>query len=214
MKRLSIFAIATVSALALTAVIAAASASANTVLCSTNETVCPAGQVLPAGSYQWFGGDMTLTSTTNGAQFACHTVGFGAQSTAESGAPLSATGLYDPWKTASCSLVGQKNSCTSVSIGNTEDTLHVSNPQRGWTIGSSSAPLTVTLACFGTKCVYSASSAVEMAVASEGEFANEEATIKAAPMTRTSGFLCPGGTSFKLDYEGWLATESYLAFSS
>ena len=214
MKGISTLAISALAALALTAAIGAASASAATVLCKTHEKVCPAGDVLPAGSYQVFGGELTLKSTTNGTQFNCYTMGFFAKTAAESGAPLPATGEYNKTGVASCRIAGEGSSCTSVSIGSTQDTVHVSSPQEGWTIGSSSAPLTIALHCLGTTCQYSATAAVEMGIASEGEFADEEATIKGAPMTRTSGFLCPGGTSFTLDYEGFLAETTYLAFSS
>jgi hypothetical protein len=197
--------------LALTAAIGSASASAATVLCKTHKTnVCPAGDILPAGSYQTFGGEMTLTSTTTGSQFACFPVGFAAKTTAERGAPLPATGEYF-FATATCNVGG--SSCTSASMPNTEDTLHMSGGG-GWTIGSSSAPLTVTFSCFGVKCQYSATSTVEMSVP-YGESPGEEARIAEAPMTRTyGGFLCPGGTSFKLNYEGWLQTSSWLTFDS
>jgi hypothetical protein len=214
-KRISLIALAITVALALTAAIGSASASAATVLCKTHTktNICPAEDILPAGSYQTFGAEeMTLTSTTNGSKFACYRVGFAAKTTAERGAPLPATGEY--WLAGNCEFVGNPNSCTSASMPNTEDTLHMSGGG-GWTIGSSSAPLTVTLHCFGVTCQYSATSAVEMSVPFEGEFPGEEATIAEAPMTRTSGgFLCPGGTSFKLNYEGWLQNTSYLAFDS
>jgi hypothetical protein len=211
-KRLSRIALAVTVALSLTAAIGSASASAATVLCKTHKTtVCPAEDILPAGSYQTFGGEMTLTSTTTGAKFACYPIGFAAKTTAERGTPLPATGEYALF-TAGCNVSG--SSCTSISIPNTEDQLHMSGGG-GWTIGSSSAPLIITLHCFGVTCQYSATSAVEMSVPYEGKVPGEEASITKAPMTRTyGGFLCPGGTSFTLNYEGWLQTESYLAYDS
>lgn len=211
MKRLSIFAISVISALALTAAIGSAAASANTVLCSVNESVCPAGDVLPAGSYQTFGGDMTLTSTTDSTRFDCGPVGFAAKTTAESGAPLPATGEYALY-TTHCEVVGQPSSCTSISMANTQDSLYKS--LNGWIIGSSSAPLTVTLHCYGVTCQYSTEGAF-MSVPRGGMFPGEEAKIEGAGMTRTvGGLLCPGGTSFKLNYNGSLQNDSYLASSS
>jgi len=212
-KRMSLIALAITVALALVAAIGTASASAKTVLCSSDSSiVCPAEDILPAGSYQTFGGLMTLTSTTTGTQFECDPVGFVAKTKEERGTPLHAAGEY-LLMTAQCGVVGSSPNCSSVSMASTQNSLHMSNGG-GWTIGHAEQPLTVTLVCWGVKCQYSATSAVEMSVP-YGAIPGEEATITNAPMKRTiGGFLCPGGTSFELDYEGWLQTPSYLTFDA
>jgi len=211
MKRFSFLATAAISALALIAAIGAASASAATVLCKTHNlesNACAAGDILPAGSYQTFGGTMTLTSTTTGAAFTCSAVAVASKTTAEKGSPLPATGEYGQFA-GSC-LYNGASECQSLSIANTENQISLPFVKIGvTTIGSKSAPLVASIKCFGVTCEYTANSSISMGITDELGW--EYAAITNAPMTRTKGgFLCPGGTSFELDYEGDLQNLAFL----
>jgi hypothetical protein len=122
-KRLSLLAIAAVAALALTAAIGSATASA-TVLCKSGISPCPSSEVLPAGSYSTYGkvggfNDYYLSMKTPfGGNFHCGYVGFGEKSLAEKETVLQASGGRE---LNSCGY-GSSNVC-SISMSNSTDYL-------------------------------------------------------------------------------------------
>jgi hypothetical protein len=91
-----LLAIAALAALALTAAIGSATASA-TVLCKSPKNPCPTSEVLPAGSYNTYGAagginDYNLTLKGGFTTYHCGYVGLAERSTAERADGLPATG--------------------------------------------------------------------------------------------------------------------------
>ena len=98
MKRLSLLAIAAVAALALTAAIGSATASA-TLLCKSSVNPCPTAERLPAGSFNSYsnageGNTFNFTLASTGSVFRCKQIYFAEKTLAESGTSTWETGTY------------------------------------------------------------------------------------------------------------------------
>jgi hypothetical protein len=154
-KRISLLTIAALAALALTAAIGSATASA-TVLCKTNVSPCPSSDVLPAGNYITYGANeelnaLTLKSTSTATVYQCGYVGLSERTTAERSVSLPAIGER---LLGSCNLGAGSGSSCSVSMSKSEDKLLYAAGGRAIVSG----PLTITADChLGTVCVFSGS---------------------------------------------------------
>ena len=150
MKRFSLLAIAAIAALALTAAIGSATASAG-VLCKSLKTTCPSSEVLPAGTSLVYGTNVANLkqtdvwfSGTSGFEFGCKWGVFGEKTTEERGPLyiLSATGGRALSECASTIY----SSCT-MSMSNSSDVLYA---ESGGAASLESGSVTATANCSGS----------------------------------------------------------------
>jgi hypothetical protein len=199
-KRTTIWAVAAVAALAMTAVIGVASASAATVLCSKAETVCADANVLPAGTNSPLGisppnGGKFVVRGSSGAQTECHTAVVNSTSTAKWGNPLTGQAEFgvNAKNCASWQWSKESKACESIAFNKPKETYEATGGGAGIiNIGSKSEPLTVSFACWSplegkvVECTYKANAAVPV------HYNGSEGTIKKAEAatTRVSGESC------------------------
>jgi hypothetical protein len=206
-KKYSLFAIAVIAVLALTAAIGSASASASVVLCKSPSHPCASSEILPAGSWNTYAvpsgylSEPALTLKTSGGRvYTCGGAVLGEETTAESGSgSLPATGHR------------QFNSCTSggtsCTVAESESSDHLySVLGQSWIV---SGPFTLSINCGGYVCAYNGSYSTKNSY-SEKEAAYIETASGSFTLTSGSKFICGGETLTMNTGTLFLGTENYI----
>jgi hypothetical protein len=173
-KRITLWAVAALAALAMTAVVGAVSASAATVLCSEAESVCAEKNVLPAGEGLPLAvakpdgyGKFMIRGGVGGVE--CNYAVINSTSTAEAGNPLPGQSTFgvNAKNCATWQWHEKSQPCKAVTFNNPKETLKATGNGAGTiNIGSASEPLTVSFTCYTplleevVECSYKANSAV------------------------------------------------------
>jgi hypothetical protein len=208
-KRISTIATAALVALALSAAVGAASASAlPTVLCKSpvaSGSKCPSSEVLPAGSWLAYK-TTTFTLKNSFVNFACTNGGIGAESQAESGDPLSMKGEVAIWNCRQ----GSNPLCSEVNVSKNAST--VTNFGLGsiftsWKIGSASEPLKISFTCqfsgLQVECTFAATGSINMNTEYHSSEEWDEVRVSNASMVKTGGnAYCLTGEAAKLTIRG------------
>ncbi|HET8954508.1 MAG TPA: hypothetical protein VFN18_02490 [Solirubrobacterales bacterium] len=202
--------------LAFTAAVGSGAAfGSETVLCDTDQTVCPTAEILPAGSSQIFAGTVTLTLKSDPTvKYECQNVGLGSKTTVESGEPLAANSDNYPWTTY-CKYFkgGSTYSCEAESLTfnktpNVGGANHEPEPGGAsgyWKFGSSTTPLVATLKCLGEVKTFSASQGV--IIITQDRVKNSDAANTLMGYSMTTGF----GETYVFRFEGEDEVGSFLA---
>ena len=208
MKRISVIVIAALASLALSASVGAVGASA-TVLCKVSTSPCPAGQVMPAGSYFTFGaGELKLTNPageTLKTDIRCGAYSFASQTLAEAESPLTANLVAHFW--GPCySPLNPQTQCTIAPFEGPD----VFTRAGGIGIVNVSG-LTFSTECVTKgsvqKCTFKASQLAKFGLNNEGgEWL--VSTVTPVKMNRIAGALC--GESVNLTVEEAVTSENWI----
>lgn len=209
MKRISILVMAALAALALTAAVGSASASASTVLCGKDVRPCAAGDVLSAGTPIFYansgalGGD-ALDVNVGSLNFNCDGISLGGVSTAASGSKLPLEGMG---KLFECQI-GSGPRCSVNQVDNIPATLEWLGGVAAIKFGSASEHFTVTFNCTlkgeEIKCTFSHQQPYPLTMVifynkAEGHW---EGSIEEETMTAQPGgdqAFCPAGKAAGLE---------------
>ncbi len=209
MKRITIWATALVAALAMTAVIGVASASAGTVLCSEVVAECPEGKVSSAGDEIMLGtspaseGYFRVNMGFAAGTVDCETALVGSTSTMRNGNPLPGqSDIFVNSKECVNKSIGYSGSCSSTTFSEPKTTFEATGAGAGIIkLGSASEPLTFSITCYSLyyeqvlECSYKANGAIPI------HYQSGEATIlkSEAKTTKVSGTNC--GSSGSIEAE-------------
>lgn len=207
MKRLSSLLIAASAALAVTAMMGSASASA-TVLCKTPEHTCPKANVLPSGSWLTYGQsggvkvETLALKTSGGKNYHCGYVLMGEQSTEENATPLHATGQRVLSECASGSEP------VKMAMSESTDSMYALVPNSGVI---ATTPVSIVIA--EGFCIYSGS--MVLRTYRDGEEAwVEDVEGEFTYVSGAGKAICGGATATLSSQHLYLATESYIESSS
>lgn len=221
MRRISTLAVAISAVLAMTAILASASASASTVLCKSSERPCPAGQVEPAGSWFTVGvapndGTFSLKSLNLYHQtLHCDYAVLAAQTTAESGTPLSAEGhglVNKDYCALDATPAGQ---CSSVTVNTPPTTLEALTGKTGeMLMGTSTQPFTISYSCFYKligyvqECAWSAPLGLPIKIDSEGFASIEGVKLN---LVKSNGHLCGSQAALTMEPPARVASGTSIS---
>ena len=205
MKRITSLVAVLAAAMALVAAFSAASASADTVLCSAyGETPCPLNEIEPAGSYLVTGNVENYLSfhieASGQTEFECNHNTMIAESKQTIGNPLPSA-FYGTL--SGCRNTGNANLACTGSMNQPKTTLEAAAYEGTMKIGSSTEPLAFTFECgVGSPgaytCVYKATDTFNLNIEESG------VNALAVPLVRSSGSHCFNGSP-----RVWVRNELY-----
>ena len=182
MKRLKVFSLAAVAAMALTAFIGASSASA-TVLCTTTSTPCGTGWHIDTLELSVKPGTSLKIRNTSGAlEATCSKVDVKYEKTVTGSSTVTAKGLV--------SIANLKwTECTQ-----TTDTLEGGELEVHQISGTDNGTVTatgfkVTVVTAGVSCVYGAGAGIDLGILTGGP--NADLDLEAVVQKQSGSFLCP-----------------------
>jgi hypothetical protein len=212
-------ALVALAAMALTAAIGSASASAHTVLCAEHVTTCPANKIEPAGTYfnagtaPGYGTEMVLRPSFILGGISCEYGLISTRTTSSGGNPLGAT-VTGSTSASGCGFTssgGKGKKCNQFSFGSAEGSLEPTGGGDGVIrMGSEASPLLISFECFNFEeqiaCTYKLTGApLTYNNAAEPQYSAKEATATLVSQTKGStSWPCnkTGAFTLKLKSDG------------